>query len=369
MDDLFFSNLNEQIRREDMLQILKEKAKLLPGPERRHMGEQLINLADEYGVKYLSLTLPPPYEDDEDYEDSPILYLFPSQTYRASLLALEEVLRRPCNCTNPQLSHKYCTVNIKDEYTTTDAWFLGFDSYHILANPRRIRELAEELECPYQLLSDQERNLEIIDWVDTGEKLGWSSPPERRRHFMESGAFHRSKDEFDENADVYTLYTQYITWVKSETDERKKVKLLNRAIGLLHDLGTNDGYIRIFTKLDNKKITYLIPYLSNKTSINILYKALIKEGDTHNPSQNKKLRQAKCRCGIVSASNPNTIQVHDGNLDKKLISKREVDTKLRIDTNFGIIKNLVDSETLKEMLVTSCPYLLLDNISLIIRSD
>lgn len=338
-----------------MLSILKYKAQLLSGSQRRHLGDQLIKLADEYGVKYLSLTLP---SLSDDGENKPGLYLFPSQTYRPSLAALVEVLRRPCNCSNPQLSHKHCTVNIDREYTTTDAWFLGASNDHILANPQRIRELAEDLECPYQLLSDHERNIEIIDWVDTHERLGWATPPQRRHHFMESGAFDSSKDEFDENADVNTLFSQYINWVKSEIDERRKVNLLDRAVSLIHDLGTTDGHIRIFTKIGNGRGSYLIPYVSNKTSINILYKALKKEVILYTSSQDKTSGQKKCRCGIVYSGNFDTKSVHEGQLYKKLISQREVDTKFKDEAN---IKNLVDEETMSELLVGSCPYTLLDN--------
>lgn len=360
----FFHDLDESLRRENMLEILQEKAKLLSSAERRRLGEQLIDLADNYGVKYLSLTLPPHPDDDDD---KPSLYLFPSQTYRPSLLALAEVLTKSCNCSNPELSHKQCTVNVEYEYSTTDAWFMEASSDNILSTPQRIRELADGLECPYQLLLDEERSIEIIDWVDTAERLGWEPPPQRRHHFVETMTYEPLKDEFDQNDDVYTLFNKYVTGVKSETDERKKVKLLNRAVSMLRELGTNDGYISIYTKGQYKRMTYFIPYLANKASINLLHKALKKEADIHTVTKGK-MWEKRCRCGIISAAKLDTKIVHEGYLYKKITSKRELDTRRKENPDIGIIKNLVDADTLGKLLLTGCPYTILDNIGEILLS-
>lgn len=180
------------------------------------------------------------------------------------MLVLNNVLKRPCDCCDK--SHKGCGVNLDYEYSTTDTWFLNWSNDHTMSYSKRIYELAEELDCPYKLLMDYYTMKEIIDWVDTNERLGWCLPPARRENFIDKCKFVDSKDIFDENADVYVLFEQYVKEVKSEKNEIQRVKMLWRAVQMVRNFGTSDGYLKIIV---NDK-HFMIHYQENKESINIL---------------------------------------------------------------------------------------------------
>ena len=167
-----------------------------------------------------------------------------------------------------------------------------------------------------------------------------------------------TKDDFNENDDAYTLFNQYIDWVKKETGERKKIDLLYRALHMIQELGTTDGYTQIFTKDDNIQITYLIPYLPNKASIKILNTALKKVTWTDETKGGSF--ETRCPCGILLSTNFDR-PIHNGQLYKKLMTKAQVETKFRQKKDFALVKNMVDIDTLREILSEGCPYTIMDN--------
>lgn len=173
-------------------------------------------------------------DEDNNNKETDGNFLFSEKIYHDSLHALNEVLNKPCNCENPEESHKWCKVDLTTEYSTFDTWY-KFSSEHIMANPQRIKELATELDCPYKMLYDEKIMTEIIDWIDTDEGLEWSEPPERRKHFLKIDKI-EYKEEFDPESDYQTLFNIFCDWIKTESDERKKISLLHVACS------TKNGY-------------------------------------------------------------------------------------------------------------------------------
>lgn len=354
--------IDDEMRQTILTEVIREKSKLLSRREKRQLGDRLIQLVEKEGVKYGLLTMPPFHDSDSDEDNTdtePQKYLFPLDIYRESLQTLHEILSRPCNCPNPEKSHKYCSIDLQKEYTTFDNWYLGVQSDHVLSSPSRIREIADELDCPYKLLIGK-RSLEIIDWINTNERLGWVSPPPRRRFFLEDMKFTKTKENFNKNQDIYSLFDLYCTWVREETNVRKRINILSRAMGLLANWGSSNDYFSIVTqdKMNNKRLIYYFPYSENDKSCKYLSKAIKEEKQKHKPKDSHSWEE-RCRCGIIvpeiiSSEAPRP--VHEGALRKThTISQEMREPKL------FIVKKMVDVEKMRDIVTDICPLTLLDN--------
>ncbi len=333
--------VSTKLHQENMIEILCDKAESLSFEERLKLGDRVIELADTYGPKYLSVQV-----NDE-------IFLFPSEIYRASLSALSDVLSRSCNCSNKHDNYK---VDMDHKYSTTDTWFLPYSKYrhdYVMSHPKRIYEMAEGLSCPYELLMNDDLRIEIIDWVNTNESLGWESPPERRQNFLEDCKFIHTEDEFDPEADVYTLFDKYCSWIQAETNERNLESLLSRGLGMVNRFGTSDGYFSIYLGSNNN----LIPYQSNKESIDLLMKTVSEENVRYRPDNYNKYSKY-CRCGLAFAfldDNIHKIYLRDGlECKRSLISNKPCNK---------ICSRMIDVETLSTMLEDTCPYKIFDTES------
>ena len=256
------------------------------------------------------------------------------------------MLKRKCNCTNPEESHKWCTIDLDTEYSTFDVWYLH-NSDNVMVYPERIKDIAEELDCPYKLLNDDKIRDEIIDWVDTPERMQWTPPPEKRKYFIEKSIFEDKPDIFDENANYETLFNIFCDSIRNETDERKKIDLLLSAHTMVNDLGTNESYCKI--RLNNDQ-EYYIPYANNKASLDYLHK-LLKDGDPTKGQKWVELGSKRCHCE----------QNHNGWFYIFFKSKKEI-TTLRLEQ---FVRNVVSKEKMVEILGNRCPYLLLDDTILV----
>ncbi len=332
---LNYKELSDKLDREDLIFNIIDKSQSLSHNDKIKLGDQLLSLADEYGVKYYSVTIPEG------------LLLFPINIYQDSLQTLSNILSK-CHCGN----HQGCGVNLDHKYTTTDSWFLHHSNDHSMSNPQRITELASELDCPYQLLIDDDMRIEIIDWVDTHERLQWCPPPKRRQYFLEDRIFHNKQDVFDPNSDVHTLFNQYVEMVKLETNERDKIHLLERAHEMIRDFGTSDAYFTIC--LDD--IRYAVPYSQNKDSIDMLFDKFKDENTKYGPNTNN---YRYCRCG--QGSSDKFIRVDQKYVHKLYPYKNKV-CKRSLDTQEVIIHNtMVGTQILESMLEGICPYTLFDS--------
>lgn len=85
-----------------------------------------------------------------------------------------------------------------------------------------------------------------------------------KKNFLEDRKFIHTKDKFDPNASAYELFDQYCTWVKSEHNERTRETLLSLSLQVIN---------RYFT-IGLGKLSYMIPYQSNKESVDMLLKVI-----------------------------------------------------------------------------------------------
>lgn len=334
------------------------KCKNLTQDEKFVLGDKLMKLVEEIPIVYRKVSFR--FRDRDTDEEINGNYIFPDKIYSETLKCLNEILNRPCNCSNPEESHKWCNVDLNTEYSTFDAWY-KYASDHVMVYPSRIEEIAKELECPYKLLSDEKIMDEIIDWVDTGERLGWTEPPEKRKHFIETCTFKDTPDTFDPDADHNTLFEIFCNMVKSEKDERKKIDFLWSIHSMIFDFGTNDSYCVINSK---NKQSYLVLYKDNKESLDYLYDILRKEEEDNNQNKGQRfieLYSTRCRCGQVNDYN-NTGK-HEGSFYKKLITKKE----LEINHLQSQIRNIVNVDKIKDVVKDKCPYYCLDNIDTILH--
>ena len=122
--------VSKKLWEESLINQLIEKAIDLSQKELMTFGDRIIDLADRCGVKYYGVTVPLDQDDNRQYRT----YLFPAETYRESIFELENILHQPCNCSDPKISHKYCTVNSSHLYETTDAWFGEYEYDHIMVS-------------------------------------------------------------------------------------------------------------------------------------------------------------------------------------------------------------------------------------------
>lgn len=378
------SNVFSKLREEDLIEQLIKKTKTLSREELMRFGDRVIDLADRCGVKYYGVSVPFYQDDNDDYntvstnekyinDNHPQIYLFPAQTYRESILELENILNRPCTCIDPKNSHKYCSVNSSHKYSTIDAWFGNYNYDHIMANPKRIRELAEELDCTHKLFSNRKLFRQIIDWVCTGESLGWFAPPRRRKHFVETGLFDRRKDEFDVSDDAHVLFQRYVTIVESETGERRKVNLLNRAFGMLRSFGTSDMY-SIFTINDlstKSEIKIAFPYVRNQQSLNLLEDAINQEYLQHKLNEDSgewAWLYEGCRCTsarLVDKLDKHVIgcfDLHGADFSLIGISSRALDVKRGCDKSYYVYESMISTNVITELLQDHCPFSLFENI-------
>lgn len=352
----FINEITEKLYNEDMIAQIIEKSESLSDENKRLLGDKIIELIDQCNIKFLSVIIPG--EDEDGY----IVRLFPAHIYRESLVTLADTLTRQCDCPDPKESHQHYRVDVDYEYSLLDCWFLNCCYDNILSRPQRIRELSSQLKCPYELLNNEDNRIEIMDWIDTDESLGWSDPPERRKHFIETGKFVDFKLEFEKDADVHELFEQYVKYVESETNERTKIKFLNCSEPMLEKFGTSDGYFEFSIGTPDYHFTkYLIPYGTNKESIEMFKTAIADENIGH---QHNKFGMC-CRCG-------NAYNVHRSLIRNNLHSKAKVNGFLGIDSNgnkfpyhnpdydIKLYDTMVPTLTLSSMLETCCPYSLLE---------
>src|SRR5690606_25833972 len=244
----------------------------------------------------------------------------------------KEILGRKCNCENPKKSHKWCSVDIETEYSTFDAWYVGY-SDNVMVYPERIREIADELDCPFKLLNDEKTRGEIIDWVDTAERLQWCEPPEKRKYFIEKSIFDDKPDVFNPDSSYGELFDIFCDSIRNQTDERKKIDLLLTVRSMIDQLGTSKSY-RTLRLNDNNQ--YYIPSLDNKESLDYLKNLLENEGSDKDKNF-IQLLSIRCRCEGGTG--------HNGFI-AKFVSPEEIET-LCLQKQ---VKNIISLDKIKEIL-------------------
>jgi hypothetical protein len=349
--------VSNRLVRESLSENIREKAKKLSLEEKSYVGDKIYNFVKEHDIKYLKVVVPYVTDEDDDDEEKKqeiLTYMFPKNIYYASLTMLSNMLKRKCNCTNPEESHKNCQIDLITEYSILDMWFKKQDYFSdsIMASPERIKELAEDpfTHCPFSLL--KENRIEIINWIDTNEALGWVEPPERRKYFVEDGLYQRRKDVFDPNDDLNGLLNSYFESVRNEFDTQTKIKLLSNSWGLINNFGTSDGFLRI---TDNKSKKYHIPYLKNKDSLDYLI-AIVKE---EKKKYNSEFFHPKCRCNFdkeeVKTDHGFGVSPHKGHMDRCIVCSHDHPEQ---------VYNIVNINKIKEIISDSCPMSVYDEDNL-----
>jgi len=337
--------VSNRLARESLSDNIRKKTENLSLEEKSHIGDKIYKFVKENDVKYLKVIVPYIVDEDDDEEEkkqTSITYMFPTNIYYPSLLMLSNILQRKCNCENPEESHKNCYIDLTNEYSILDTWFNEeVMNDEIMASPNRIKELADDpfTKCPYSLL--KENRIEIINWVNTDERLGWIEEPERRKHFVEGMKFQNIRDVFNPNDSLNNLLETYFESVRNELDTRRKITLLSYAWDFLSSFGTSDGYMYI---VDEQKVNYYIPFMKNKDSLNYLNDVIEKENKDHNSD----CFYPKCRCNVhkqVKTNHGYGESYHKGYLGCNIVCHKFIKEKY----------NMVDVNTLKEVISNKCP--------------
>jgi hypothetical protein len=344
-------SISDELNRVNLIYNLKDKCKDIPLIEKMLMGDTLMDAVKSNPVLYRRVDFR--FYDDDDNEEAKGSFLFPDFIYNESLQALKDILNNKCNCPNPEESHKWCFVDLETTYGTLDTWY-KYSSDHIMSNPKRIREIAEELECPYKLLSDEELMREIIDWIDTDESLGWSSIPDRRKHFVIPQYEH---DNFNPDDDYKVLFDMFCSWIRIEIN----LKLFHQAHSLIYCFGTTNSYRKI--RSGNKR--YYVPYLKNIDSLDYLEEKINKEREDHDIYKNLAgpMYSDKCRCGIITSYDKNGI--FDGKHNSYIYTDLITQEGLLLSEKDTVIKDIIKIYDLYNLLKDTCPYYYIDNFHLI----
>lgn len=406
----------KKIKQSCISAIIIKKGKELSDEERREIGNKMIELVQKYGIKYNTVTTEDKHFNDDNsecYETSESI--FPVNLYRESFETLNEVLKNPCKRSTP---HEHKGGIDFTEITTLDLWASlheDKDKLNIMANSKRIRDLAAELECPYDLLGHELSN-EIVDWVCTDECLGWIEEERDRKLFVEDGKHerlegvegHLESQEMAKNHHQYVLFGDvsnrtgidhlpkpvqnvYIDtksslndiygdvgieklleileeWLNEAVTEREKESLLDQCHKILNKFGTTNDY-KIIRLAD---CNYLISYQGNKDSIDYLEEAISYEHNRYNlppPTctsahgwtlqDGRKLTfeeytdKLKCRCGKSSGE-------HIGKLDYKHLSLLESELCAKTKNYRFENRKLISEEELKDLIQDICPEELLE---------
>lgn len=339
--------VSKRLQRENLSDNIRKKAKDLSLEEKSYIGDKIYKFVKENDVKYLKVIVPYLVDDDDDEKERKqtlVTYMFPKNIYYPSLLMLSNMLKRKCNCDNPEESHKNCFIDLVTEYSILDIWFKHEELHYddIMASSERIKQLAEDplTFCSFSLLKEN-RN-EIINWVNTNERLGWTEEPEKRKYFVEDRKFQRIKDVFNPNDSLNGLLETYFESVRNELDTRRKITLLSYAWGLLNSFGTSDGYMYVVSETTTK---YYIPFMANKDSLNYLLDAIEQE----DKDNNSDFFYPKCRCNVHT-------QVKNSRGFGESYHKGYLSCNIVLNHNFiGEKYNIVDVNTLKDIISNKCP--------------
>jgi len=215
MDDveLLGNYVIKKIRQSRIGDIIIKKGKILSENDQRKIGDRMIEFAEKYGIKYMSITTASLFDEEITSSTS----LFPVNLYKDSFKALEEVLNRPCQ---RKEDHQHRgDIDIKRTYSTIELWTPLYKSSfisNIMASSSRIFSLAESVECPYEIL-DYQLSDNIVDCVNTNESLGWDEPPERRKYFVEDGKYEQNDpiEGHEESEKIWRADSQWILFGES----------------------------------------------------------------------------------------------------------------------------------------------------------
>lgn len=222
-----------QYYKEEISNIILDKALHLKEEERRKLGDRLVALTKEKQVTYFVLHI---------REET---YALPYETYKSAFETLNLFLHRcPLHSGDSSI-----WVEVKK---TNDLRFNEEDRIchnYIMAHSKRIEQLVTTDVCIHEWLWDEERRYQMVNWVTTEEQMYPEDEEykEKIEHFVEMNTYPSISFTFDETMDVYDLFDIYIKWLSMEKDERKLGSMLSGAFKMISILGTTDGFFVIHT--------------------------------------------------------------------------------------------------------------------------
>lgn len=180
---------------------------------------------------------------------------------------------------------------------------------NIMLSAEKIREVAKMTPCFAKYLADQDTRDVVIDWVPTDESLGFSPPPENRKDFLETNVYaKKTETQFDHSTGPSELLDAYVSWLRSESNPRKKATIAHDGMNLLAELGTTDGLLEIRTTdpATDNTVYFYVPFIANQASLKVICDALETEHDTSTVKPDEKgyyhcddlFEEWKCRCGM-----------------------------------------------------------------------